>query len=144
MCTMMKRGCNILENKTFPYKGTPAYDRMKSFLSSYMPCKAACDMYEAESDADLINKVEREYRHAFYLECKQRCRSIEDFIASVDLDRDEKQLFFLHYIKGLTIENASEKMYVSRSTVFRINKRAEYKSLMRFISLEGAGKKNIS
>lgn len=141
---MNERGYGLLETNYFPYKGTPAYDRMKKFLSSYNVCKRACEAYEGEKECGLIKTAEREYREAFYLECKQRCESIEEFIASIDLDRDERQLFFLHYIKGLTIENASEKMYVSRSTVFRINKRAEYKALMRFISLECSARKNIS
>ena len=131
------------EISSFPDKNTPAYARMKSFLSSYVSCKKACEAYEDEKACGLIKSVEKDIRDAFYNECKDRCKKIEDFIASVDLDRDERQLFFLHYIMGMSIENASEKMYVSRSTVFRINKRAEYKSLMRYIAVEGPDR-NIS
>lgn len=120
----------------FPYKNTPAYDRMKRFLSSYMTCKRACDTYESECECGLIKTVEKEYREAFINECRERCRTIEEFLSSVDLDHDERQLFSLHYINGLSIESASEQMYVSRSTVFRINKRAEYKAFLRFLSLE--------
>ena len=134
----------MIKANDFAYKGTPAYERMKAFLASYRGCKRACEMYETDEKYGLIKEVEKEYREAFYRECKQRCEMIEDFISSADLDRDEKQLFILHYINGLSIENASKKMYVSRSTVFRINKRAEYKALLRYVSLEGEQKKNIS
>lgn len=120
----------------FPYKDTPAYDRMKKFLSSYVTCKKACETYESECECGLIKKVEKEYREAFINECRERCRAIEEFLSSIDLDRDERQLFSLHYINGLSIESASEQMYVSRSTVFRINKRAEYKAFLRFLSLD--------
>lgn len=119
------------------YRKSPAYERMKRFLSSYGGCKRICDEYEKETSEKLVGEEEKEIRDAFYNECKKRCESVESFISGIGLTPDERHLLTLHYISGISIENASEKMYVSRSTAFRINMRAEYKALLFFVALEG-------
>ncbi len=127
------------------FKNTPAYDRMKRFLCSYVSCKSVCDNYLQDIECGLVDGLERRCRDSFYRECKERCDSVERFISLLELDRDERQLFYLHYICGDTIERASEKMYVSRSTVFRINTRAEIKALAAYLKLENGGyTENIS
>ena len=131
------------EAKKFSYRKTPAYERMKRFLGSYISCKKAYEAYDNEKECDLVSGMEKEFRDAFYDECRQRCKDIEAFIYSVNADKEERELLILHYIVGMSIENASEKLYVSRSTAFRINDRAEYKALLRYIALEGGGR-NIS
>jgi len=133
----------MIKNADFSYKDTPVYERMKKFLLSYKACKNACEALENERECGIVSAVGAEYRDAFLAECRHRCKMIEDFIQSADFDRDERQLFWLHYVEGLSIEKASEAMYVSRSTVFRINKRAEGKAFTRFMSLESVERKNI-
>ena len=132
----------IEANKSF-FRKTPAYERMRRFLGSYVSCKKACEAYLNKNDSGFLTGVEKEFRDAFYDECRQRCRDIEEFIYSVNAEKEERELLILHYIVGMSIENASERIYVSRSTAFRINERAEYKALMHYISVEGKGR-NIS
>lgn len=51
---------------------------------------------------------------------------VETLIKSIS-PSDEGTLLYLHYIKGLPVEKCAECMYMSRSTGFRLLKRAQDK-----------------
>lgn len=125
------------ENKTIDLRGTPAFERMKSFLCSYKKCKRVCELYAEERKYGMVKKEEAAVRDAFYSECKQRCDAVEVFIMSLGCGNDEKRMLWFHYIEGMSIEAVSERLYVSRSTAFRISKRAEEAALFAFMTFEG-------
>ena len=128
---------NKKENKTIDLRGTPAFDRMKNYLASYKNCKRVCEQYAEERKHGTVMKAEEDVRDAFFSECRARCNAIEAFILSVNCGNDERRLLWFHYVEGMSIETAAEKLYVSRSTAFRISKRAEEAALFDFVRLEG-------
>ena len=123
------------ESKTIDLRTTPAFERMKSFLRSYRRCKTVCDEYVVER-VMLLDREERTVRDEFYAECRGRCREVELFIKRITCTRDEKHLLWLHYVEGMSIEAVSERLYVSRSTAFRISRRAEEAALFAFLRYE--------
>lgn len=127
---------NEKENKLTDLRKTPAFERMRNFLASYKNCKRVCDCYEEEKKLGLVNAKDKEIRDAFYNECKIRCHTVEMFITTLRCSYDEKRMLRFHYVEGMSIEAASERLYVSRSTAFRISKRAEAEALLAFMKLE--------
>ena len=117
-------------------KGTPAFERMRSFLGSYRSCRTICEQKNVKAVESSLDGKSSAIREAFFEECRVRCAEIERFIAELDCREDEKTLLRLHYLEGMSIERASEFIYVSRSTAFRIIKRAEEAALNAFIELE--------
>ena len=65
---------------------------------------------------------------AYEIVCiKARMREIEDFIENLSVEsklRECKIFLRYHYVLGYTVEECSEKMYVSRSTAYRLKKQA--------------------
>lgn len=128
---------NKKENNAIDLRGTPAFDRMKNYLASYKNCKRVCEQYAEERKYGMVKKDEEGVRDAFFFECRARCNAIEAFLLSLNCDNDERRLLWFHYVEGMSIETAAEKLYVSRSTAFRISKRAEEAALFAFMRLEG-------
>lgn len=114
----------------------PAFERMKTFLGSYLVCQKICEVYMSEKKNGTIRPEEEAIRDAFCEECRQRCEEVEQFIDGLLLGKDEKQMLRFHYLAGMSIEAASERLYVSRSTAFRISKRAEEGALLAFLKYE--------
>lgn len=127
---------NKKENDAIDLRGTPAFERMRSFLASYRKCKRVCESYSEEKKLGLIKPEEIDVRDSFYRECLKRCHSVEVFISTVNCPQDERRMLWLHYVEGMSIEAVSERLYVSRSTAFRISRRAETAALYAFVSLE--------
>lgn len=127
---------NKKEYSTVDLRGTPAFERMKKFLGSYASCRNVCDTYEEEKRLGLVKAGEEVIRDVFYDECRTRCAMIELFIKGLECTGDEKHLLWLHYVQGLSLEAVSERLYVSRSTAFRISKRAEEAALIAFMRIE--------
>ncbi len=116
---------------------TPQHERMKKFLGSFLHCKMICEKYltgngKRKDASDMEALSER-----MYDECRRRCEAVEQFIESLKICDEEKKLLRLHYFEGKSIESIAEYLYVSRSTAFRISKRAEANALAAFISYEG-------
>ncbi len=104
-------------------------DSARSYLESYLIYSKMLDMRVCEEQTS--SKEDEESRRAvaaYEIVCiKTRMREIEDFIESLDIENKWllcKIFLKYHYILGYTIEECSEKMYVSRSTAYRLKKRA--------------------
>ena len=95
-------------------------NEVKELLKQYSMCKKFIDAQAS------VNKY-------FNLDCTQkidekelyeaRIQSIESLMELLK-PSDEYTLLYLHYVKGIAVEKCAEYMYVSRSTVFRILKKA--------------------
>ena len=129
---MEKKGC-----KTIDLRGTPAFERMRNFLGSYKRCRTVCETYVEEKRIGTVRRGEQPIRDEFYFECRTRCSDVERFLRGVECGKDEKLMLWLHYVEGVSIEAASERLYVSRSTAFRISRRAEEAALFAFLRYEG-------
>ena len=62
---------------------------------------------------------------------KARMFEIRSFVLSIE-DCDEKLFLYYHYVYGETIERCAELLSVSRSTVYRIRRRALYAAAVRY------------
>ena len=85
------------------------YPTCKKFLASQ---EYAANYFDTPADQD------DEYQKIMSL--------IETLIKSI-APSDEATLLHLHYVKGLPVEKCAECMYMSRSTGFRLLKRAQDK-----------------
>ncbi len=119
------------------FKYIPSYERMKKFLMSYNPSRRVCECYMKDLCEGIIKPEEYSARERMYIECQVRCREVRAFIDSLYLTDDEKAYLAYRYLSGLTAEAVADKLYVSRSSVFRIAKRAEERALPAFIEYEG-------
>ena len=93
-------------------------------LEYYPICKrfVASQKYAAEY-FDATVESEGDYRKIMSL--------IESLIKSI-APSDEATLLHLHYVKGLSVEKCAECMFVSRSTGFRLLKRAQDKVFEKY------------
>lgn len=101
----------------------------RSYLESYLIYSKMLDMRMCEEK--ISSKEDDESKRAvaaYEIVCiKTRMREIEDFIESLNIENKWllcKIFLKYHYVLGYTIEECSEKMYVSRSTAYRLKKRA--------------------
>ena len=99
--------------------------QMKAFLESYRICQKICDSYKEEYDAGIIPICEAEDRERVYRACKKRCAQVKEFIGSLSIELEQKKMLELHYLQGYTVERCADQLYLSRSTAFRVKKRAE-------------------
>ena len=101
----------------------------RSYLESYKMYAKMLEMREYEEKLfSLSNQEAKQAAAAYETVClKTRMREIENFIEELNIDSKwlECKIFLkYHYIHGYTIEECSEKMYISRSTAYRLKKRA--------------------
>ncbi len=99
--------------------------QMKSFLESYKSCQRICDSYKEEYSAGIIPISEAEDRERVYRSCSRRCAQVKEFIESLSIEPEKKKMLELHYLHGYTVERCADQLYLSRSTAFRVKKRAE-------------------
>lgn len=114
----IKRGATNEHDEAF-------FGKMKSFLESYRTCRKICDSYKAEYDAGIIPISEADDRERVYRSCRRRCDQVKEFIDSLSIELEKKKMLELHYLYGYTVERCADQLYLSRSTAFRIKKRAE-------------------
>ena len=99
--------------------------QMKSFLESYRICRRICDSYKEEYRAGMIPISEAEDRERIYRSCQTRCEQVKAFIDALQIDPERKKMLELHYSYGYTVERCADQLYLSRSTAFRVKKKAE-------------------
>ncbi len=133
----------MVDKKNINYEFTPAFERMRAFLASYVHCRNVSEAFSEEMKRGKISNGDVEARRQIAEECDRRCDAVHEFLESVETKDEEKQLLRLHYYTGMSIEAISEELYVSRSTAMRISKRAEEKALLAFIKYE-EGRKSIA
>ena len=104
-------------------------ETVRSYLESYLIFSKMLDMrqYE-EKEASGRDAETRKAAIAYEIVCiKARMHEIEDFIENLSAEGrwSECKIFLrYHYVHGFTVEECSEKMYVSRSTAYRLKKQA--------------------
>ncbi len=131
----------MTEKRSVNYDYTPAFGRMKSFLMSYVHCRMVSEKFDSDMRKGKIPPSEIEARRQMAKECEKRCEEVHDFLESVETEgEEEKEMLRKHYYAGKSIEAISEDLFVSRSTAFRISKRAEEKALIAFIKYEKSRK----
>ena len=101
----------------------------RSYLESYKIYAKMLDMRVCEEKLfSFGNEETKKAAAAYEAVCiKTRMKEIEDFIEGLNVESKwlECKIFLrYHYILGYTIEECSERMYVSRSTAYRLKKRA--------------------
>ena len=101
----------------------------RSYLESYLIFSKMLDLRKCEEDAASDEDAEKKRAAlAYEIVCiKTRMREIEDFIDGLQIDGkwfECKIILRYHYILGYTVEECAEKMYVSRSTAYRLKKKA--------------------
>ena len=119
-CTVVRATTKNIKTRT---------ESARSYLESYKMYAKMLEMRESEEKLySLSNQDAKQAAAAYESVCiKTRMREIEDFIEGLDIESKwlECKIFLrYHYIHGYTIEECSEKMYVSRSTAYRLKKRA--------------------
>ena len=120
-------------------------EQMKAFLESYRICRRICDSYKEEYGAGTIPVSEAEDRERIYRSCLRRCEQVKDFIESLNMDPERKKLLELHYLYGYTVERCADQLYLSRSTAFRIKKKAEASACALFFGFcDGKGGEDIN
>ena len=104
-------------------------ETVRSYLESYLIFSKMLDMRSCEEKE--VSGKEADTRRAaiaYEIVCiKARMREIEDFIENLSTTTrwSECKIFLrYHYVLGFTVEECSEKMYVSRSTAYRLKKQA--------------------
>ena len=126
MTECMMRTAAVCTTKDNDKKGAGS---ARSYLESYLIYSKMLDMRVCEEGLSSSEDEEKRRAAAAYeIVCiKTRMREIEEFIEKLKIDGKwlECKIFLkYHYIFGYTIEECSEKMYVSRSTAYRLKKRA--------------------
>lgn len=104
-------------------------ETVRSYLESYLIFSKMLDLRQCEEKEVSGDEAEtKKAAIAYEIVCiKTRMREIEDFIENLSTSTrwSECKIFLrYHYVLGYTVEECSEKMYVSRSTAYRLKKQA--------------------
>jgi hypothetical protein len=66
----------------------------------------------------------------------KRCDQVKEFIEALPIEPDKKKMLELHYLHGYTVERCADQLYLSRSTAFRVKKKAEASASSFYFSFE--------
>ena len=95
---------------------------VENYLNSYKFCRRMLNLKNYEQKYFDTLEWERESPAEFTL-ARAKMFEVRHFILDLP-NEDEKLLLYYHYVRGETIERCGELLGVSRSSAFRMKKRA--------------------
>ena len=93
------------------------------YLKGYCLCERMLKLDKYERTYFAYNEGDKEYFSNDSALCRAKMFEIRHFIMSIK-NCDEKLMLYYHYVRGETVERCAELLGISRSSGFRLKKRA--------------------
>ena len=94
-----------------------------NYLKGYTLCEKMLKLDKYERTFFAYNDSKNEYVSNDTTLCRAKMFEIRHFIMSMK-NSDEKLMLYYHYVRGETVERCAEMLGISRSSGFRLKKRA--------------------
>lgn len=95
----------------------------EDYLKGYALCEKMLKLDKYERAYFAYDERNSEYKSNDCALCRAKMFEIRHFIMSMK-NSDEKLLLYYHYIRGETVERCAELLGISRSSGFRLKKKA--------------------
>lgn len=105
-------------------------EMVENFLKGYVSNKRQLKMEKYEAVMFGRKRGVDEVWYGEPQKARERMDRVHDFVTEMD-NGEEKLFLYFHYVRGESIEKCAELLGISRSTAFRLRKRALGAALVR-------------